>query len=82
MMESDYKPEDLSKFEKIGEEAPELAKKFFEYYGAVSITMRFKDPPGLNNIDSLRMVCEISIFEGSSDGETNWRSGSTSTTRS
>jgi alkylhydroperoxidase/carboxymuconolactone decarboxylase family protein len=34
-METYYKPEDLSKFEKIGEEAPELAKKFFEYYGAV-----------------------------------------------
>ncbi len=34
-MESYYKPEDLLKFEQIGEEAPELAKKFFEYYGAV-----------------------------------------------
>jgi 4-carboxymuconolactone decarboxylase len=34
-METYYKPEDLSKFEKIGEEAPGLAKKFFEYYGAV-----------------------------------------------
>ena len=34
-MESYYKPEDLSKFEQIGEEAPELAKKFFDYYGAV-----------------------------------------------
>jgi len=34
-MESYYKPEDLPKFEQIGEEAPELAKKFFEYYGAV-----------------------------------------------
>ena len=35
MMESYYKPEDLPKFEQIGEEAPELAKKFFDYYGAV-----------------------------------------------
>jgi len=34
-MESYYKPEDLPKFEQIGEEAPELAKKFFDYYGAV-----------------------------------------------
>ena len=34
-MESYYKPEDLPKFEQIGEEAPELANKFFEYYGAV-----------------------------------------------
>ncbi len=34
-METYYKPEDLSKFEDIGKDAPELAKKFFEYYGAV-----------------------------------------------
>jgi 4-carboxymuconolactone decarboxylase len=30
-----YKAEDLSKFEEIGEEAPELAQKFFDYYQAV-----------------------------------------------
>ena len=34
-METYYKPEDLPRFEEIGEEASELAKKFFEYYGAV-----------------------------------------------
>jgi alkylhydroperoxidase/carboxymuconolactone decarboxylase family protein len=34
-METYYKPEDLPKFEEIGEEAPELAKKFFDYYQAV-----------------------------------------------
>lgn len=34
-METYYKPEDLSKFEEIGEEAPELASKFFDYYAAV-----------------------------------------------
>ena len=34
-MEPYYNSEDLSKFEEIGKEAPELAKKFFEYYGAV-----------------------------------------------
>ena len=34
-METYYKPEDLLKFEEIGEEAPELASKFFDYYGAV-----------------------------------------------
>ncbi len=34
-MESYYKPEDLLKFEDIGKDVPELAKKFFEYYGAV-----------------------------------------------
>ncbi|MFC1515252.1 arsenosugar biosynthesis-associated peroxidase-like protein [Thermodesulfobacteriota bacterium] len=34
-METYYTPEDLSKFEEIGKDAPELAKKFFEYYGTV-----------------------------------------------
>jgi len=34
-MESYYKRDDLLKFEEIGKEAPELAKKFFEYYAAV-----------------------------------------------
>ena len=34
-METYYNPKDLLKFEEIGQEAPELAKKFFEYYGAV-----------------------------------------------
>jgi len=30
-----YDPADLKNFEKIGEHAPELAEKFFAYYGAV-----------------------------------------------
>ena len=34
-MDSYYDPQDLPKFEEIGEEVPDLAKKFFEYYGAV-----------------------------------------------
>lgn len=34
-MDSYYKRADLPKFAKIGEEAPELAQKFFDYYGAV-----------------------------------------------
>ena len=34
-METYYKPEDLPKFEQIGQEAPDLAKKFFDYYNAV-----------------------------------------------
>ena len=34
-METYYKPQDLSKFEEIGKGAPELTKKFFDYYGAV-----------------------------------------------
>lgn len=34
-METYYKPEDLAKFEEIGKEAPDLARKFFEYYAAV-----------------------------------------------
>ena len=34
-MDSYYKPEDLLKFEEIGKDTPDLAKKFFDYYGAV-----------------------------------------------
>ena len=34
-METYYNPEDLAKFGTIGEEAPQLAEKFFDYYGAV-----------------------------------------------
>ena len=33
-METYYDPQDLPKFEEIGKEAPELAKKFFDYYTA------------------------------------------------
>lgn len=35
MLSTYYDPDDLARFEEIGEEAPELAKKFFEYYQAV-----------------------------------------------
>ncbi len=34
-MESYYDPKDLGRFQEIGKEAPELAKKFFDYYTAV-----------------------------------------------
>lgn len=34
-MESYYQRQDLARFAEIGEESPELAKKFFDYYGAV-----------------------------------------------
>ena len=34
-MDTYYQPKDLPKFAEIGEEAPELAKKFFDYYDAV-----------------------------------------------
>jgi 4-carboxymuconolactone decarboxylase len=34
-MDSYYDPADLSKFEDIRKDSPELAKKFFEYYAAV-----------------------------------------------
>ena len=34
-METYYDPADLAKFGDIGNEAPDLAKKFFDYYGAV-----------------------------------------------
>lgn len=35
MKETYYDPKDLAKFPEIGKEAPELAKKFFDYYSAV-----------------------------------------------
>jgi len=34
-METYYNPSDLAKFGDIGKDAPDLAKKFFDYYGAV-----------------------------------------------
>lgn len=34
-METYYKPEDLPKFQEMGKEAPDLARKFFDYYNAV-----------------------------------------------
>jgi len=34
-METYYDPQDLPKFEEIGKDVPELAKKFFDYYTAV-----------------------------------------------
>lgn len=35
MSDSYYNPKDLKKFEDVGEFSPELAEKFFDYYGAV-----------------------------------------------
>ncbi|MBF0469269.1 MAG: carboxymuconolactone decarboxylase family protein [Desulfamplus sp.] len=34
-MDSYYNPEDLTRFGEIGKDAPELARKFFDYYGSV-----------------------------------------------
>lgn len=34
-METYYTPDDLNRFAEIGKDAPELAKKFFDYYGSV-----------------------------------------------
>jgi 4-carboxymuconolactone decarboxylase len=34
-MDTYYNPGDLPKFPEMGKSAPELAKKFFDYYGAV-----------------------------------------------
>ena len=36
-METYYNPKDLPRFEEIGKDAPELAKKFFEYYNSVFV---------------------------------------------
>ena len=35
MSDTYYAPEDLKKFGQIGENQPELSKKFFEWYGSV-----------------------------------------------
>jgi len=35
IVETYYKPDDLPKFGDMGKDAPDLAKKFFEYYEAV-----------------------------------------------
>ncbi len=35
MSDAYYNPEDLGKFKNIGEFSPDLAKKFFDYYGDV-----------------------------------------------
>ncbi len=34
-METYYNPADLNRFPEIGKDAPQLAAKFFDYYGAV-----------------------------------------------
>ncbi|MCF6248296.1 MAG: arsenosugar biosynthesis-associated peroxidase-like protein [Desulfobacula sp.] len=34
-MQTYYNPEDLGKFEDIAKDAPDMAKKFFEYYSTV-----------------------------------------------
>lgn len=34
-MDGYYEPDDLRKFAEIGKDAPALAEKFFDYYGAV-----------------------------------------------
>ena len=34
-MDTYYDPADLARFHEIGEHAPELSKKFFDWYGAV-----------------------------------------------
>ncbi|UFS71072.1 arsenosugar biosynthesis-associated peroxidase-like protein [Geomonas sp. RF6] len=34
-MENYYDPKDLPRFAEIGNDAPELAQKFFDYYGSV-----------------------------------------------
>lgn len=35
MSDTYYNPKDLKKFEDVGEFGPELAEKFFDYYGSV-----------------------------------------------
>ena len=46
-MDTYYDPKDLGRFQDIGKESPELAKKFFDYYAAVfaegELTVREKN---------------------------------------
>ena len=44
-MDTYYKPEDLEKFGTMGEKAPSLGEKFFDYYGAVFAEGIFPDGP-------------------------------------
>lgn len=78
-METYYKPEDLPKFEEIGKEAPELSKKFFDYYHAVfaegDLTAREKALIGLAVAHAVQCPYCIDAFSqaclenGSSPGE-------------
>ena len=78
-METYYKPEDLGKFEEIGGEAPELAKKFSDYYSAVlaegELTEREKALIGLAVAHTVQCPYCIDAFthtcleKGSTPGE-------------
>jgi 4-carboxymuconolactone decarboxylase len=78
-MDTYYRPEDLAKFEEIGKEAPELAKKFFDYYGAVfaegELTEREKALIGLAVAHTVQCPYCIEAFtqscleKGSTPGE-------------
>jgi len=78
-MDTYYKPEDLPKFEEIGKEAPDLAKKFFDYYTAVlaegELTEREKALIGLAVAHTVQCPYCIEAFtqacleKGSTPGE-------------
>ena len=82
-METYYKPEDLLKFEEIGQEAPELAKKFFDYYNAVfsegELTEREKALIALAVAHTVQCPYCIDAYthacleKGSTLGEMTWR---------
>jgi alkylhydroperoxidase/carboxymuconolactone decarboxylase family protein YurZ len=62
-METYYDPKDLKKFEEIGRDAPELANKFFDYYGAVfaegALTEREKGADVEEMTEALHVVTAI-----------------------
>ena len=78
-MKTYYKPEDLPKFEEIGKESPELAKKFFDYYNTVfmegELTEREKSLIGLAVAHTIQCPYCIDAFtracleKGSNMGE-------------
>jgi len=65
-METYYDPADLAKFEEIGKDAPELAKKFFDYYGAVfaegDLTEREKALIGLAGAHAIQCPYCIDVY--------------------
>ena len=69
-METYYDPKDLAHFPEIGEHAPELAKKFFDYYGAVfadgALTAREKSLIALGV--ALALQCPYCIDSFTRDG--------------
>jgi alkylhydroperoxidase/carboxymuconolactone decarboxylase family protein len=66
LVETYYKPEDLSRFEEIGKDTPDLARKFFDYYNTVfeegELTEREKSLIALAVAHAVECPCCIDAF--------------------